>query len=100
MYLKAEQNLKIVTLNPLEFYKEFKNDLRRLINVIIKDIPTNEFCISLSMTLKECTNLIEKDLKRKLTSSNLTIPYLVLIFCLVNKSLLFTKIHKSGIKVS
>lgn len=60
-------------------FKEFKNDLRMLINVIIKYIPTNELCISLSMTLKDCTNSIKKDLKRKLTLSNSTIPR---IYCL------------------
>lgn len=86
------KNLKKGKLKPLEFNKELKNDLRRLIkfNVVIKDIPTNDFGISLSMTLKDCTNLIEKYMKWKLTSSSLTIPR---IYCL-------PKIHKSVKKLS
>lgn len=61
-------------MNSLEFYKELKNNLQRLINVIIKDIPINKYCLSLSMTLKDGTHLIAKDLKRKLTSLNPIIP--------------------------
>jgi hypothetical protein len=87
-YLKADKSNTIVIMDHNEYFNRVQTMIEEGPYYLLEKDPLNKYCLSLSSTLKECNNLIDKVLARKLTVSNPNIPRL---YCL-------PKIHKEGKK--
>lgn len=85
-YLKADKGNKIVILNKADYFERVNNLITTGPYKEIKKTPLNKMTTSFKNAIKECPNLISKQLKYHISISNPVTPKM---YCL-------PKIHKPG----